>query len=107
MLVLRHEESDEHVHVEQEDHDGRLCVPTIREAVDVFDLQDWRAFTQGEHGHAAIEPHIGLGDPTKQGLDEFIDLLARLAREISEACLESRVHSDAGCCCHGWVVRVS
>jgi hypothetical protein len=100
MLVLRHKESDEHVHVEKESHEARLCVRTVREPVDILDPQDWRALTTRENGHATIEPYIGLGDPAKQGLDEFIDFLARLTREISQARFECRVHGDVSCCCH-------
>lgn len=78
--MLWHKESDEHVHVEEGDHNWRLRVRTIREAVDVLDLQDGGASASRKHRDAAFEPHIGLGDAAKQGFYEHIDLLASLAR---------------------------
>ena len=77
--MLWDKQSDEHVHVEEGDHNG-LRVLTIHDLVDVLNLQNGGARASRKHRDAAFEPNISLGDAAKQGLYEYIDFLAGLAR---------------------------
>ena len=85
MLMLRYDEGDENVDVEETDHASLLAVG---ETVHVFDGQRRSAWAAGEYRYAAFETHISLSEPPEQRFDERVNRLTHLLREIREPFLQ-------------------
>jgi hypothetical protein len=85
MLVFRDDESDENVDVEKTDHASLLAV---NEAIHVLGCQRRSAGTAGKHWYAALKTDIGFCEPPEQRLDERVNRLTHLLREIREPFLQ-------------------
>ena len=93
MLVLRHQQRHEHVHIEKRNH-GRRLFGAIHQTVNVLGLEIWGARPSRKYRHTTLKTHIRVGHPPEQGFCELVDLLAGLVRQISEACFDLGIHGD-------------
>jgi len=96
MLVLRDEQSHEHVDVKQADHGPSLLSCVVGEAIHIFDRKGWSAGATRKHGHAPVKANVSIRDSPKQRLNEFVDRLAGLIRESGEPLLQCGIESDRG-----------
>ncbi len=66
------------------------------EAVNVFDRERGCPGAPRKDRHAALEAHVRICYPPKQGFDELVNALAGPGREIGESFLQRGVYADRG-----------
>jgi len=66
----------------------------IGQAADVLSRKSGSPRATGKHRHTAIKAHVGVGDPSKQCLNKFVDGLPRLLRQGGEPLLQRGIESD-------------
>ena len=95
MLVLGYKQRHQYVDVEKTDQGLRvLFAGTVGEAVNVFDQERGSSRTPREDRHTALEGHVCVCDPPKQGFDELVDVLGGLASKIGKSFFQRGVHGD-------------
>lgn len=84
MFVLRHKQRDEHVDVEKADHAGSYASSPFASRSTSLNGEDRGARSRAKYRNAVVKADIGLSHAPKQGLDEVIDPLSRLACQLRQ-----------------------